>query len=56
MKECDVVLMKDGREGTVVAVFENGEAFMIEIADEQGRMLEMPVVKSKDIEKVIYVA
>lgn len=56
MKEHDGVLLKDGREGTIVAVFENGEAFMVEIADEQGREIDMPVVKPDDIEKVTYVA
>lgn len=54
MKEHDVVLMKDGREGTIIHVFEGGKAYMIEICDDKGRAIDTPIVEPDGIEKVTW--
>ncbi len=48
----DVVQLKDGRSGTVVEVF--SDAFMVEIADEDGVMQDLPIVKEQDVVRVIW--
>ena len=55
-KLLDVVLTVDGKEGTIVEVFENGKAFMLEIADNKGRTLDTPIIRKEDIEKITYIA
>lgn len=54
MKEHDVVLLKDGREVTILCVFEGGEAFMIEVSDEKGRAIDTPIVEAKDIKEITW--
>ena len=44
MKELDVVLLKDGRQGTILDVYDQGKAYLIEIADDQGRTLELSLI------------
>lgn len=56
IKELDVVLLKDGRKGTVLELYEDGKAFMLEITDERGKTLGIPVVQSEEVEKIIYSA
>lgn len=56
VKVFDVVLLKDGRQGTILEVYEQGKAYLIEIADEQGRTLDLPTIQKNEIEKVVYVA
>lgn len=55
MKVLDVVLIKDGQEGTIVEMFDDG-AMMIEVTDKTGKMLELPIIKAEEIEKITYVA
>lgn len=55
-KELDVVQLKDGRTATVLEVFDSGAAFLVEVADENGKALDMPTVASDDIEKVVWTA
>lgn len=55
-KEFDVVRLKDGRTATVLEVFNAGEAYLVEVADENGKMLDMPTVAPDDIEKVVWTA
>ncbi len=54
MKELDVVKLKDGKEATILDVYDGGTAFLVEIADEDGKTLDMPTVKAEEIEKVIW--
>lgn len=54
IKELDAVLLNDGREGTVLEIYEDGTVFMIEICDEEGRTIDIPFVKEEDISKVTY--
>lgn len=54
MKTLDVVLLKDGRTATILEVFDNGKAFMVEIADSEGRAIDLPVVEKGEIEKITY--
>ncbi len=56
IKELDVVLLKDGREATILEVFEDGESFMGEIADEQGATLDTPIISKSEIDKITYQA
>lgn len=55
-KELDVVQLKDGRTATVLEVFDSGAAFLVEVADENGKALDMPTVTPDDIEKVVWTA
>lgn len=54
VKELDAVLLKDGREGTVLESYEHGTVFMVEICDDEGRTLDMPFIKKEDISKILY--
>lgn len=54
VKELDVVRLKDGRAATILEVFEDGAAYLVEIADEKGEALDMPFVGSDDIEKALW--
>ncbi|MFQ7593441.1 MAG: DUF4926 domain-containing protein [Acutalibacteraceae bacterium] len=56
MKELDVVRLYDGRTGTILEVFENGAAFLVEITDEGGATLEITTVKSEQIADVVFSA
>lgn len=49
IKDCDVVRLKDGREGTVLGIWGDGEAFEIELDPP-----ETTTVKAEEIEKVMY--
>lgn len=51
IKECDIVRLKDGREGTVLGIWAEGKAFEIEI-DSQ----ELETIEVDQIEEVIYKA
>lgn len=52
MKELDVVLLKDGREATILEDY--GDEYMVEIADERGRTIDTPLVAKDDLKKVIW--
>ena len=54
IRELDVVQLRDGRKGTVVERYEDGTALLLEICDSMGRTLEMPLVKSAEVERVLY--
>lgn len=54
VKELDVIILKDGREATVLEVFDKGEAYMVEITDAQEETLDTPIITDDDIEKIIY--
>lgn len=56
LKLLDVLLLKDGREGTVLEVFEEGKGFMVEIADKDGATIEMPIISADEIDKITYKA
>lgn len=56
MKELDVVLLKDGREATILEVYAEGDEYLVEITDKQGRTLDTPIVKKEDVLKLIYAA
>ena len=49
INELDIVLLKDGREGTVIDIYENGNVFLIEICNSKGETLCTPFVKKEDI-------
>lgn len=54
MKELDVVELKDGRKATILEVYDAGKAFLVEIVDDDGKTLEMPVIKKEDIAQTIW--
>lgn len=54
MKELDVIKLKTGKTGTIIEVFENGKAFMIDVVDVNGKTIETPIVQKEEIEKVEY--
>ena len=51
IKECDIVRLKDGREGTVLGVWAEGKAFEIELEPP-----ETETIEADKIEKVIYIS
>lgn len=53
IKEFDRVLLKDGREGDVMEIYGNDEAFLITIGEDECTWENIDV-KREDIEKVIY--
>lgn len=50
----DGVRLKDGREGTVLDLYEEGVVLMLEICDDKGRTLDMPFVRKEDVSEVTY--
>lgn len=38
MKELDIVLLNDGRQGTILEVYEHGKAYLLEITDDMGKI------------------
>lgn len=55
-KELDVVLLKDGRTGTILEQYKQDNTFLVEIADSNGKTIETPLIKLNEIETIIYVA
>lgn len=53
-KILDVIKLNDGREATVLEVYDNGKAFMVEISDSEGETIETPMIKLEDVNKIIY--
>jgi hypothetical protein len=51
IKECDVVRLKDGREGTILGIWAEGKAYEVELNPP-----ELETVEAEQIEKVIYKA
>lgn len=56
IKELDVVMLKDGRQATILEVYEQGKVFLVEIADNRGQTTDTPFIKITDIEKITYTA
>lgn len=56
MKELDVILLKDGREATILEIYADGAEYLVEIADKRGKTLDTPIVKKSEIIKILYVA
>lgn len=54
IKELDVVQMKDGHTATVLAIFNDGEAYLLEIIDEHGKTVDISTVEKSDIEKILW--
>lgn len=51
VEEHDVVLLKDGREGTVVYIGEDPFGYLIELAEDEGEIIE---VSPDRIERIIW--
>ena len=51
IEECDVVRLKDGREGSVLGIWRNGEAYEIELNPP-----ELETIEKEKIEKIIHKA
>lgn len=51
ISECDIVRLKDGREGTVLGIWKDGESYEIEINPP-----DLETISKDEIEKVIYKA
>lgn len=56
VKELDVVLLKDGRQGTILEVFGQGEAYLIEVADDKGKTIDTLTIPKAGIIKTEYTA
>lgn len=54
IKELDVIQMRDGRTATVLAVFDDGKAYLLEIIDEHGKTVDISTVAKSDIENVLW--
>lgn len=55
-KLLDGVKFGGGKVGTIVEVFDEGKAFMVEITDGEGRTVDLPIVQPEDIEEIIFTA
>lgn len=56
IKELDVILLKDGKEATVLECYDSDTAFYVEVSGKDGKTTDMLIVKIEDIEKILYVA
>lgn len=56
MKELDIVLLNDGRQGTILEVFEDGKAFLVEVTDDIGKTIDTPTVEKEDVKELVYIA
>ncbi len=54
INEIDVVRLKDGREGTVVGLYEDGNVLMLEICNNKGETLDIIFVNKDEVEEVTY--
>ena len=54
IKELDIIITKDGKEGTVLETFDKGAAFLVEICDSSGKTIDTPILKIEDIESIKY--
>lgn len=52
VKVLDVILLKDGREATILEDY--GVDYMVEVTDGYGRTVDNPIVSNEDIEKVVW--
>ena len=53
-KELDVIRLSDGRMGTVLEVYENSSAYLIEITDNGGKAIDTPIIAQRDIMEVVW--
>lgn len=53
INELDVIRLKDGRLATVLEIFDNGATYLVEIADKEGRTMDLPFVTVDDISEVV---
>lgn len=53
INELDVIRLKDGRLATVLEIFDNGATYLVEIADKEGRTVDLPFVTVDDISEVV---
>lgn len=53
INEFDIVLLKDGREGTVIDMLKDG-AMMLDISDSKGQVIDMPIITADDVQEVTY--
>lgn len=55
IKKFDCVRLKDGREGTIVNVY-NRDEFLVEFCDAEGKTIDLQDVPKEQIEAVTYVS
>lgn len=54
VKELDVVKLADGREGTILELWKDKKAALLEISDEKGRMIDAPAINLDEIVEITY--
>ena len=54
LKELDVVKLKNGRDATILEVFDGGTTFLVEIADDNGKTQDLPTIKAEEIVHIIW--
>lgn len=55
-KMLDMVKLKDGQEGAIIDVYEDGQAFLLELVGKNSPEEAEIIVKASDIEKTTYTA
>ncbi|TDA21945.1 DUF4926 domain-containing protein [Extibacter muris] len=55
VKELDIVLLKDGRQGTILEMYERGRAYLVEITDDKGKTIDTPIIQKEDIKELVYI-
>ena len=56
IKELDVIRLKNGYHATILEIFKNGEAYLVEIVDEKGDVLDISFIEPDKIEKVVWIS
>ena len=54
INEFDVVLLKDGQKATVIEFHKDGRHMIAEIIDENGQVIDMPVITADDVVRITY--
>lgn len=54
VKELDVVKLRDGREGTILELWEDKNAALLEICDKKGRAIDEPIISLDEIEEITF--
>lgn len=54
VKELDVVELKSGQCGTILEVFEQGAAYLVEVVDDSGKTVDITEAKADEIKRVTW--
>mgnify|MGYP007129661913 CR=1 FL=1 len=54
INQFDVVLLKNGKEATILEFHKDGRSMLAEIIDKKGQIVDMPVITTDDVVRITY--